>query len=368
MMIALLFAQLVAFQDPPRHSVDWIALTQTPFAGTKRLARSLPQLNVDIGKVKTPSDWQRARESIQARWSEILGKSPQKSVGLQVQSGKSEALTGFTRRKVSFASEGDDRLEAFLLCPSNSSGAKKTAAVVVFHETTPSGFRHTAGLDGDSDRAIGVELVRRGYIVLCPQCFILRPSGNGEGPMRWAKSRAAELRRRRPGWSGMGKLTFDASRCVDFLESIPEVDPARIGCIGFSLGAKEVIYAMAFEPRLKAAVADEAGIGIEMSNWHDEWYLGPSILKQLDKIDHHQLLALAAPRALMIQGGGSADGPKSWPYVEAALPIYELLGAKCRLGLFDHHGGHSFPPDARRVAYEWLDCWLQHNPSSTPSR
>ena len=30
-------------------------------------------------------------------------------------------------------------------------------------------------------------------------------------------------------------MTFDASRCVDYLETIPSVDKEKIGCIGFIL-------------------------------------------------------------------------------------------------------------------------------------
>ena len=99
-----------------------------------------------------------------------------------------------------------------------------------------------------------------------------------------------------------------------------------------------------------------------MSNWADEWYLGASIKERLTTFDHHQLLALAAPRALLIQGGGSADGEKSWPYVAAALPIYRLLGAADRIGLHDHKGKHSYPREAREMAYRWLDDWLGHRP------
>src|SRR3989442_1437650 len=44
-------------------------------------------------------------------------------------------------------------------------------------------------------------------------------------------------KQRQPGWTGMGKMAFDASRCIDFLETLPAVDRSRIGCIGHSLGA-----------------------------------------------------------------------------------------------------------------------------------
>ncbi len=44
------------------------------------------------------------------------------------------------------------------------------------------------------------------------------------------------------------------------------------------------------------------------------------------------------------------------------LPVYELLGAGERVGLFNHKGGHDFPPEGRRVAYRWLDHWREFRP------
>jgi hypothetical protein len=34
------------------------------------------------------------------------------------------------------------------------------------------------------------------------------------------------------------------------------------------------------------------------------------------------------------------------------------------VGLFNHKGKHSFPRDARRLAYRWLDSWLEFSPTS----
>ena len=39
----------------------------------------------------------------------------------------------------------------------------------------------------------------------------------------------------------MAKMTWDAIRATDLLLTGPEVDPARIGSIGHSLGGKEVL-------------------------------------------------------------------------------------------------------------------------------
>jgi hypothetical protein len=149
---------------------------------------------------------------------------------------------------------------------------------------------------------------------------------------------------------------------VDFLETLPAVDRDRVGCVGHSLGAKEVLYAMAFEPRYRVGVFNEGGVGLRMSNWADSWYLTEKIKAEIPAAEHHQVLALAAPRPLLVTGGDDADGDASWPFVKAALPVYELLGAGDRVGLYNHKGKHSFPREARKVAYRWLDHWLGFTP------
>jgi dienelactone hydrolase len=55
----------------------------------------------------------------------------------------------------------------------------------------------------------------------------------------------------------------DVGRSLDYLESRPDIDRARIGYIGFSSGAITGIIAGALEPRLKALVLLEAGISGE---------------------------------------------------------------------------------------------------------
>ena len=87
----------------------------------------------------------------------------------------------------------------------------------------------------------------------------------------------------------------------------------------------------------------EGGIGLSFSNWDAEWYLGKQIHRPGFHHDHHELLALVAPRAFLLIGGESADGAQSWPYMEAALPVWRLFGAEDRLGLLRHAHGPRFP-------------------------
>jgi dienelactone hydrolase len=341
--------------EPP---IDWPALIQKPYANATVPDLGLKPLLVagDGTKITTKAEWEKARSGLREAWMKQLGKPPDKADRLDVKIEKTEKLDGYTRQLLSIQSEGDDRIRAYLLLPAGLKKGDKRPAVVVFHPTTRATLKEPAGLSDDPERAHGVHLVERGYIVLCPECYILK---DAEG---WAKGQAAALEKRRPGWTGMGKMTFDASRCIDFLETLAEVDKERIGCLGHSLGAKEVLYAMAFEPRYRAGVFNEGGIGIRMSNWTDVWYLTEKIKGRLDELEHHQLLALIAPRPILILGGGDADGDGSWPFVKAALPVYQLLGAGERIGLINHKGKHSFPPEARKLAYRWLDDGLAFTP------
>ncbi len=245
--------------------------------------------------------------------------------------------------------------EAYLLTPRPVLG--KHAAVVVFHQTTRTNFRQAAGLDESIPELMqGVQLVRRGYIVLCPRCFIFE---NGAVEAVGFALNVARMQERHPDWTGMARMTWDAVRAADFLESLPGVDRTRIGCIGHSLGAKEVLYAAAFDERYRAAVYNDGGIGLNFNNWQATWYLGPQICAPAFAWEHHQLLALVAPRAFLFLAGEAEDGERSRPFVEAVRPVYHLLGAEDKLGWLNHRAGHRYPPKAQGVAEAFLDTHLQ---------
>ena len=338
--------------DEPGQKTDWRALTQKPHAQLPLADLGLkPLLETKDGKtISTRDAWAKRRQDWHDAWSERLGKAPPKPAQLEVKIHQKDQLEGYTRQLVSFHSADGDRLEAYLLIPDGIKEGEKRPAVVVFHPTTQDMHKDSVGLGKNADYAMGVHLVKRGYVVLCPQCYILKDG--------WAKAQAEVIAKKWPGWTGLGKMTFDASRCIDFLESLPFVAAGRIGCIGHSLGAKEVLFALAFEPRYQAGVFSEGGIGLRMSNWTDAWYLTDKMKKYIPELENHQVLALCAPRPILILGGDSADGDSSWTFVKAALPVYELLNAGERIGFVNHHKKHTFGPEAQKISYRWLDEWL----------
>jgi dienelactone hydrolase len=173
------------------------------------------------------------------------------------------------------------------------------------------------------------------------------------------KGNVARVQQRHPNWTGMARMTWDGVRAVDFLESLPNVDKKRIGGFGHSLGAKEVLYAAAFDERYKAAVFSEGGIGLGFSNWEAVWYLGPRIKQPGFALENHQVLALIAPRPFLLLAGESADSDRSWAFIDAARPVYQLLGTPQNIGWLNHRKGHSYPPEARVAAEKFLDMYLK---------
>jgi hypothetical protein len=152
------------------------------------------------------------------------------------------------------------------------------------------------------------------------------------------------LTRRHPNVTPLGKWVWDLQRIIDYLETRPDVDPARIGIIGHSLGGKMTLFAAAFDKRLKAAVASEPGISRHFSNYQDFWYLGRAAERIPNEADFQDLVARISPRPFLLIAGESADGDKSWPFL-AGFP---------NTGMINHRSGHSPTESSIQLAMEWL--------------
>lgn len=339
---------------PDQPDVPWLAEVQRPPESLPADAPRPYPLLVDQGgqPIRTLAAWQNKRQAIRRWWLDFL-RPPQvdRSGPPRLQVVEQDQTGGVVRQLLRYDAEPGVPVEAYLLRPAGTQ--KIRPGVVVFHPTVRFSIREPAGLEGRPETAFGLNLARRGCVAFCPRNFL------------WSDNRTlaidkqlTEFRARHPGSTGMGKMLFDAVVALDILAALPGVDPERLGAVGHSLGAKEVLYLAALDPRLKVAVSSEGGIGTRQSNWHDPWYLGPQIQQPSFRREHHELLALVAPRAFLVLGGDSADGVRSWPLIEAVLPVWRLYGPRARIGLFNHRKGHSVPPEAERRIYEWFEAYL----------
>lgn len=315
----------------------------------------------------TVAEWEAARLGLRETWFRYLGHGPEQ-VPLAAEVEAVEELKWGTRSLVSYAVEEDCRVQAYLLQPR---GTGPFPGIVVFHPTTDATILEPAGLNDESSCHFGLKLAERGSVALCPRNFLWDYRGGPSQPDFTGFKELAEqtLLGRYPQWTGMGKMVWDGLRAVDYLLTVPTVDPQRLGCVGHSLGAKETLYSLACDERLTVGVFCEGGLGLPFSNWEAPWYLGQGI-KQRPDLEHHQLLALIAPRALLTLGGGllpqsptssggAADPYEDWYYLQAARPIFELYGRPQHLALYLHHEGHCVPLEAERLLYAWFEAHLR---------
>jgi len=305
--------------------------------------------------ITSVDQWNARREALKEAWYRFLGPMPAPGGPLNVKLLHEDRDAGCLRQLLEYESEPGERVPGYLLSPLDPP-AKKLPGLVALHPTTDDTIEEIAGLKGREGRDHGVTLARRGFVVFCPRNFLWK---NAES---YEKS-AARFRQGHPQTLGMRKMLFDAQRAIDVLESLPDVDRRRIGCVGHSLGGKEVLYLAAFDERIQAAVGSELGMGFTFTNWHDPWYLSRAIHEPDFKLNHHQLVALIAPRPFLLlageTGAGSvADGDRSWPYLEAAHPVCRLYGRPVRLGMYNHGEGHTVSARSFEMLAEWLETYL----------
>lgn len=351
-----------AFQPAgTKRDVPWLSEVLKPPETVGAASRSLAPLLVDGGRpITTLEGWQQRRVELERVWRDLLGTLEiQRGRPPQVNILEEERVDDVIRARVRYLTGPGLPTEAYVLRPHQPRG--RCPGAIVFHTTTPESIRQPAGLSDVREKHFGLALARRGFVAFCPRNFLWP-----ETTRMAAQEETRRFRDRHPRARGMAKMLYDGQVALDILAARADVDPNRLGCIGHSLGAKEALYLTAFDSRIAATVSSEGGIGLKMSNWDAPWYLGDIVNDPALAREHHELLALAAPRPFLLVGGNSADGDASWPWVEAARSVYRLYATPAlsgvegppRLGLLNHKRGHAVPPDIAPRLIEWLETYV----------
>jgi pimeloyl-ACP methyl ester carboxylesterase len=313
-----------------------------------------------IQPVKTIEQWRRRRQQILAAMQEVMGEmpDPKRKVPLTTEVVEEVKTERFTRQKITFSVESDDRLAAYLFLPTGAS-TKRLAAVLCLHPTERKlGKGVPAGLGGKPDRHYAVHLVERGYVTLAPDYV-----GSGDSTFDPYQHGYA---------SATMKGIWNHRRCVDLLQTLPQVDPQRIGVLGHSLGGHNSLFVAVFDERIKCIVSN-CGFNSfahymrgDLTGWSHEGYM-PRIRSKYDcnpdkmPFDFTEVVAALAPRPLLASAplrdhNFAVEGVKVC--IAAAQPVYDLLDAADKLQVNYPDCDHNFPEEARKVAYEFLDRHL----------
>jgi len=339
-----------------------------------------------IEDVHSPRDWYRTkRPELLRLWMQVVGKvepdrRDRKWFGdiRKTVVRDTKELETYTRLDIDLPMEKDFYQHHLLLLPKNQ-GPGPFPAVVCWSSTTP---------DYTAPQAWwGRWLVEHGFVVLTSWSFIRHYRDD----TTYSSGAMDKVYERFGHWSGLGKMVYDARREAEYLSSLKQVDRQRLGFIGFSLGAKAAVYVAAFAPEFQATVALDPHIAINGStNWYDPWYLdwlrpfpdiptpehtvlsllNPDAARPGFEHDHHELMALAAPRAFLLIGGsqsedrgGDSDDLESWGYVNRARQVYQLLGVPERIQYVSTNNGHKpTGPEADAAWRAFFERWLKQTP------
>jgi acetyl esterase/lipase len=168
-------------------------------------------------------------------------------------------------------------------------------------------------------------------------------------------------------WHGRvlwGLMVFDTLRATDYLVSRPEIDPARVGTLGLSMGSTMAWWHAALDERVAACVdlcclTDyQALIETRGLDGHGLYYYVPGLLKHFTAAD---INALICPRPHLSLAGtfDRLTPPAGLDRIDAELQqVYAEAGVPERWELARYAVGHVETADMRRRVLEFLDRYL----------
>lgn len=269
-------------------------------------------------------------------------------------------LDGYLRERVELATEPGVEMPLYVLLPAGQRPGEVRPAVIAPHGHGGGGKLATAGRRDIPAVAeaierynydYGVQLVRRGFAVFCPDARGFgerRELGRQGDEDLLGKSCDLLNHMALPlGRTVVGMWTWDLMRLIDYIETRPECDPRRIGCAGLSGGGLQTLFLAALDERVRAVVISGYFYGCKDAllrlNGNCSCNYVPGLWQLADMGD---IGALIAPRPLLIETGSEdpLNGERGVANAEEQVAIarraYRLLGAEAHLEHDIFPGGH----------------------------
>lgn len=157
-------------------------------------------------------------------------------------------------------------------------------------------------------------------------------------------------RLRRWGYSLATLQTWNSIRALDWISTLPDVDPARIGCTGASGGGTQTFLLTALDDRIKVA-APVVMVG--------EGFQGGCVCENAAGLRHGtdnvEFAALAAPRPMILVGATGDWTKNTMPRVFPAIRgAYSLTGPMDRLEAVVFDYPHNYNQTSRNAVYAFM--------------
>ena len=361
-----------------RFKIMLLGLSLTGYIPAQAQSPALMEYKTAAGTVKSiqkPGEWPLKRKQILAGIQETTGPLPDLKNLPVPKVTIIDSLPGrlFTRYTVHLQSYPGEIVPALLYIPNHLPKGKRVPAMIALHGTGEKGKFLTDSSAAGPNRATATELAYRGYIVMAPDY----PSFGELSGHDFSKDRYE---------SGMMLATFNNMRCIDYLQSRPDVDGRSIGAIGHSLGGHTAMFLGAFDQRVKIVVAScgwtpfasydigKSGTeryGGKLGPWAQDRYMPFAREKfGLDParmpFDFDEMIAAIAPRYFFSNSpvndsNFNVEGVKKGE--ASARRVYRLLNADDHMEVHYPIAGHDFPLEVRELAYRKIDQVLKHVPA-----
>ena len=352
----ILIANQVVADSTPADLNHWLRITPPP-----------PALSAPA----TRESWTVERQRIRGRLEQLLGDFPPRPPVPVVHTVAREDHGTFQVERFTFENGLGDTVPGVLILPTHRSGRLPALLYCHWHGGEYQGGKSEVFENRHTPEVPAAALAARGYAVLAidAPCFGERNGRGPDGTRDAAGEQSASKYHLWYGHSLWGALLRDDRMALDYLLSRPEIDPARIGVTGISMGATRSWWLMALDERIRAGVAVacltryQDLIAKGGLRHHGIYYFVPGMLRQFDT---ESVIALAAPRPLLCLTGGKDDGSPAAGIqrIEAAVrPIWRLTG---RDGGFESviypELGHVYTPEMWRRMLAWFDSELHPQP------
>lgn len=319
----------------------------------------------------TREEWLTWRAALIGKLKELTGYNTMLACDLEPYLTNEVEFPGYLRQRVVIQTEPGIHMPFFVLIPKDAH--PPLAAVIAPHGHASGGKLAVAGCAENPVIAqtisqynydYGVQLVRAGFIVFCPDArgFGERQEAAAKGDIlasscQWINQMAYPL-----GQTLTGMWAWDLHRLVDYIQTRPDCDGNRIGCAGLSGGGLQTLWAAALDERIHCAVISGYLYGYKESLLDKHTNCSCNYVPHLYEVaDMGDIAALIAPRPLLVETGNRdpLNGASGLENVYSQMRIlrraYTLLGAEDRLKHVVFDGEHRWHG---KEAIPWLQAHL----------
>jgi hypothetical protein len=342
-----------------------------------------PLVMADGRKVATREDWikERRPELIRIFEDQVYGKVPRPPQPfrpmIHIRSEDKQALGGKAVRReitIAFTDKPDSpRLDLLLYLPKGSAPGRRVPAflglnfegnhtvhsdpgIALARGWVPNNPTHgikdhraAESARGASSSRWPVEsVIARGYALVTAYYGDIDPDfddgfQNGVHPVFYT---AGQTRPAADQWGSIAAWAWGLSRALDALEAVSEIDAHQVVLLGHSRLGKAALWAGATDPRFAIVISNESGCGgaalcrrnfgetvLRINTSFPHWFCANfhQFNSQEDRlpVDQHELIALIAPRPVLICSAAEdlwADPKGEFLSALGASPVFKLLG------------------------------------------